>query len=381
VRTYTQGLLNKFPTVATCLCRETRIDSYHPMTSSCSLFFEDVEERAPTSVHDALGEMVIFDHVRDSQVFNGDALIGLCIVFGRLEMMVAALSVNLEMGLCRTSGGLTASMGVFLTPAHHTLLASQSTLRRAIETRVLNRMTLAIRKERLESYINTDVRMSATARKMRSQRFGFAHDQRIPVPICTMDEMDGLGRALKRTVQLDLEEVSELLRDDEVFLVLMQRAVFAVLPQLNGMPPIRLLEAREADTRNVIFFSREKAFQGLTEPICQHLYGGGWHLLTSSFESILKIVFGRKRLLLCILCFDGLQHLIIEHAGLSQATHKHARLFFIWVQAVFKRSHVFYYSALENICQQCRPPAGGQQFIHMLESSGPLAPFLVEGLC
>ncbi len=36
------------------------------------------------------------------------------------------------------------------------------------------------------------------------------------------------------------------------------------------------------------------------------------------------------------------------------------------------------YNALENICQQVRPPAGGRQFTHLLESSGPLAAFLVD---
>src|SRR2546421_867648 len=44
---------------------------------------------------------------------------------------------------------------------------------------------------------------------------------------------------------------------------------------------------------------------------------------------------------------------------------------------ILKCFHVLYYNALENVCQQIRPPVGGRQFTHMLESSGPLAAFLV----
>ena len=70
-----------------------------------------------------------------------------------------------------------------------------------------------------------------------------------PSALCTRCTL--LGNSLDRTVQLDLEEVSQFLRDNEVFLVLVQIAVFAVLSQLDGMPSVRLLEAWETHTRNI----------------------------------------------------------------------------------------------------------------------------------
>ena len=61
-----EGLLNQLPTRATCLGRETRVDSDHTMTSSLSLLSEDSEKRAPTGVHDALRQVMVLDHLVDT---------------------------------------------------------------------------------------------------------------------------------------------------------------------------------------------------------------------------------------------------------------------------------------------------------------------------
>src|SRR5947209_10227034 len=62
---YRQTLLHDLTTFEAFLRGEARIDSYHPMTSSLSLFFEDVEERAPTGVHDALCQRMVLYHVEN----------------------------------------------------------------------------------------------------------------------------------------------------------------------------------------------------------------------------------------------------------------------------------------------------------------------------
>src|SRR5712675_1832024 len=102
--------------------------------------------------------------------------------------------------------------------------------------------------------------------KMFRSRCCFTDDERLPMSISTQDKMHGLGSALYRAVQLDLEKMPQLLRDDEVFLDLVQIAVFAVLSQLERVPPVRLLEARKADTRKVIGFRGKKSLEGFTEP-------------------------------------------------------------------------------------------------------------------
>ncbi len=72
------------------------------------------------------------------------------------------------------------------------------------------------------------------------------------MPISPMRQVNGFGCPLYRAMQLDLEEMPQLLGDNQMFFVLMQIAVFSVLSQLNTMPAIWLLEAREAYTWDVI---------------------------------------------------------------------------------------------------------------------------------
>src|SRR6266536_3456833 len=180
-------------------------------------------------------------------------------------------------------------------------------------------------------------------------------------------------------MQLDLEEVTELLGNNEMFLVLMQIHIFAVLPQWNAMPAVRLLEARKANTRDVIGFRGKEPLQRFREPVCEQLDRGGGHLFTAlTFESLFQIVLTGERAVLIILLFDHLKHPIIDMARRSQASHEQVGLFLIHVQSVLKCFHVLCYNALEKVCQQVRPPAGGRQCTHLLESSGPLAAFLVE---
>ena len=108
--TYRQRLLYNLTACMAFLAGEARIDSYHLVTGSLSLLFKDSKKRAPTGVHDRLSKMMVLDHVRDSQVFNGNALIPLSIRFSHLKVMIAALPLNLEMRLGHGLRSLTASM-------------------------------------------------------------------------------------------------------------------------------------------------------------------------------------------------------------------------------------------------------------------------------
>ena len=130
-----QGFLHDLPTFVAFLRGETRVHSDHLMTSSLSLLFKDSEECAPTSVHDALCQGMILYHVEKSQLLNRDQLIAFCILFGCLIVKVSALTRNLEMGLCRTTSSLTASVTSLFAPTQSALFASQRLLRRAIEAR------------------------------------------------------------------------------------------------------------------------------------------------------------------------------------------------------------------------------------------------------
>ena len=334
-----QGLLNKLPTLAACLCREARVDSSHSMTNSCSLVFEDVEKRAPTGVHDALCQMMVLDHVGDSQVFNRNQLIALGVRFSCLKMMVAALSIDLEMCLRGVLRGFTAAVAAFLASAHNALLPSQCALGCAIEARVLNRVSLAISQKRLQSNINTDVGMRTGRRFMLAVWKYLTHDERIPVSISAQHQVDGFGGSLNRAVQLDLNGLADLGWHDEMFLILMQIAVFPILPQLDTMPAVRRLEAWETHIGDTVLFCGKKPLEGPGKPISQHLYGGRWHMFALPFERRLKIIFAGKRLLLLILCFNCLKHPVVDATRFYQARYELVLLFLIREKAVFKCPH------------------------------------------
>ena len=373
-----ETLLDQFTTVKAFLRGEAGVHSYDLVPSTCSLCTENIEKRAPAGVQDGLSEMVIFDHLTDSQVFYHNAPVAFGIGPGCLEMVIAPLAIDLQVRLRRTPGSFPSAMRTFLATGYHPLLASQGALRGAIETWVRNGVPLAVSKKGLEAHVNADVRMSAVLWCMLSLWKSLTDDEGIPMSISPQHKMDGLGYTLYRTMQLDLEEVSQLLRHNKVLLLLMQVTVFAVLPQLDRVPAIGLLEPREADTRKVMRFGSEETFEGLGKPIRKHLDGGGGNMFTSmTFESLFQIRLAGEGALVLILLFDHLKHLIIDLARLSQASHEQAGLFLLHVQSVLKCFHVLYYSSLESVCQPFRPPAGGRQFTHMPEGRGPLAAFLV----
>ena len=334
-----QTLLDHLPTLVTLLTGETQVHSNDLMTSSCGLVFKDVKEGAPRGVENALGQLMIFHHVGDLKVFHSNMVILFCISLGNLEMVIAPLPVDLQMCLGNVTGGLAPSFAALLAPTQCALLAPEGLLRCAIETRIRNGVALAIGKEDLQPDINADVRMRTATWRVLCVWFGFADNQGVPMPISTMDKMYRLRSTHNLPVQLDFEEVTKLLGHDEVFLLLMQIAVFAVLPQLDTMPAVRCLEPREADPRDIVLFGSEKAFEGLREAIGKHLYGGGWDVLTLSFESRFKFIFAWECPILLIACLERLKHAIVNGARLSQAHHELAGLLFIHEQAVFKGSH------------------------------------------
>src|SRR5207249_4716089 len=124
----------------------------------------------------------------------------------------------------------TLAVTPFLATTHLPLLTPQGTLRGAIETWIRNGVALTIGQEGLETDINANVRMFARGWGMFGMRFRFTDDQSIPMPISTQDKMYRFRSSLYRAMQFDLERMSEFLGYYEVFLVLMQRHIFAILP-------------------------------------------------------------------------------------------------------------------------------------------------------
>ena len=130
-----------------------------------------------------------FHHVRDSKVFYCDMLILFSILLRHLEMMVTALTIDLQMGLGYILCSFTLAMRAILTTAHGALFASQSSLRGAIEAGVRDRVTLAIGQERLKSHINTDIKMLTPGWFMLGMWLRLTDDMHIPMPISPMNQV------------------------------------------------------------------------------------------------------------------------------------------------------------------------------------------------
>ncbi len=202
-----QRFLHNLPALVTFLAGEAWVHSNHLMTSSCSLIFKDVKECAPTGVHDGFSEMMVLDHVADSQVFHCDTVMGICVPLSYLEMEITSLTCNLEMRLSCIPGSFASAMTIYLAAAQLALFASQGFLRGAIEAWILYRIALTIREKGLESYINTDIRMLTYAVMIFRSRFRLANDEGIPMSIGTVYQVHSLRSPFDKTVQLDLEKL------------------------------------------------------------------------------------------------------------------------------------------------------------------------------
>jgi len=261
---HAQRLLHNLPTWVAFLRGETRIHSDYLVSGTCSLNLKNVEKRAPTGVHDAFSKVMVLDHIGDLKVLNGNALIAFSIRLRCLKVMISTLPIDLQVGLRNVTRALAFAMRTLLTSAKRALLAPQGSLRRAIEAWVLNRIAFTIGQKGRETHVNADIRMLAGTRKVGSQWLSLTDDESIPVFISPQDQMHSFRSAFNRAMHLDLQGFPQLLRDNEVLLLLMQIAIFAVLPQLDGMPPVRSLETGETHIGNTMLLGGKKAFERCT---------------------------------------------------------------------------------------------------------------------
>ncbi len=263
MRANRERLLHKLPTVAACLRGIAGVHSDDLMSSTCSLGFKDVEELAPARVHDGLGKVMVLHQSGDLKVFHRDMVIGLCVLLGDFEMVIVALALDLQMRLGGALGGFAAAITALLAAAHRTLFASERSLRCPIIAWIVYGMPFGVGQEGLQPNVNADIGMLARTGKVFCWWFGLADEKGVPMPISPQDKMYRFRSALYRAMQLDFEEMPDLLGHDEMFLVLMQVHVFAILSQLDGMPVVRFRLRRCADKSGI--YSRPRFIAGLAQ--------------------------------------------------------------------------------------------------------------------
>ncbi len=123
-----QTLLHNLATSIALLRGEARVYSYHLMSSVSSFGFKDIEKRTPGGVHDGFRQVMVLHHGEDSQVLNGNTLIGLGVPLGNFEMMISALATDLQMRLGNIASRFPPSFAALLASAELALLASERLL-------------------------------------------------------------------------------------------------------------------------------------------------------------------------------------------------------------------------------------------------------------
>ena len=132
--TNTERLLYNLPTLVTLLRGETRVDSYHLVPSIPSFGTQDIEKRAPASIHNALCKMMVFHHVVDLQILNNNCLVCIGILLCRFEMEVFSLTLNFQMCLSGILTRFTSSVTSLLASAYGSLFPSECGLTLAVHS-------------------------------------------------------------------------------------------------------------------------------------------------------------------------------------------------------------------------------------------------------
>src|SRR5256714_6566019 len=91
MRPDTEGLFDRLTTRGAFLRRVVRSHSNHLTPSTFSLGFKVVSEHPPGCIGYGKGQTMVANHVGHLQVFNGDDLIAIDIVAGRLMQRILAL--------------------------------------------------------------------------------------------------------------------------------------------------------------------------------------------------------------------------------------------------------------------------------------------------
>jgi hypothetical protein len=117
------------------------------------------------------------------------------------------------------------------------------------------------------------------------------------------------------------------------------REVDTQLAQLNAVPLIATLEAREAPF--LISMDKER-FQSFGKPLGKALDGRGRNVCaTTPLKQRGQVVLAQELARLRIVLLLALQHLVVDMARLRKARIQAAALLSVWVQAILIRSHSF----------------------------------------
>jgi hypothetical protein len=167
---------------------------YFP-TGACRLESEDGEKRRPARIGDALGEVVVLDHVGRVQVFVIDRIVRPHQGERRLMVKILPLALQLLMRLGKQRYRLAPTMAALLSSGPPTLRCFQRALGFPAPAGIEDARPIRKGGERLSAKVYAGLLSRLRQRRYRHVGAGEADIPAISVPA----DSDGLGRALQRT--------------------------------------------------------------------------------------------------------------------------------------------------------------------------------------
>lgn len=154
------------------------IDEHHFTASVCSFACEVCSEQAPSGIQNTFGQVVILDHVANTEIFHGQMIVGGDETMTQLVEEITALVGNALMLPLQYHDSLAPIGSAFLASGDTALSDTQAFLGSTIPGRMLNVFALTGGDERGEPDINTDIDTGCRHGLWRN----VARTDRIPFP-------------------------------------------------------------------------------------------------------------------------------------------------------------------------------------------------------
>ena len=229
-----------------------------------SLVRKFIQEAAPSDIVDGLGQHAA-GHPFDLEVFHRDHAVVIHQGSGDFVVKVVALILDVGMLTRQNCNRLTPSMGPLVgSPGNPALSNPQSSLRLAVEARVVDCRSVAQCGEGGESKVNTN-RLARYRQRLCSAFYREDHEPATCLPL----DRNCLDRSCNRSMQLDLDDSHTLNANRAVD----KFAAVIVGREGEGIVPAARLEAREACLLAALDPGKESC-EGLVQP-SQHILAAG----------------------------------------------------------------------------------------------------------
>ncbi len=156
MRAHTQRLFHERSTVRALLAGEMGRDCNDWNVMQNPIVVHPLEENPPSSIMDALCQVMIANHIADLKVFIGNQVVRrdkrVCLLSGK----ILTLPLHFQIALCQRLSGLFAVLTSLFLSGELSMQTLELLFRFAKVSRVLNGVALRVGQKSLESHIDAD---------------------------------------------------------------------------------------------------------------------------------------------------------------------------------------------------------------------------------